>query len=62
MKFISSCRKQTQTSTPGSVTPTGTKSPKEVDGTKEAPVADATAVAEEIAETTQSLDISLKGK
>ena len=44
------------------VTPTGTKSPEEVDGAKEAPATEAAAVAEAIAETTQSLNIRLKGK
>ena len=40
------------------VTPTGTKSPKEVEGAKEAPGAEAKAVAV----TTQSLNICLKEK
>ena len=44
-----------------SVILTGTKSPEEVDRAKEAPVADATAVAVTIAETTQLLNIHLKG-
>ena len=41
------------------VTPTGTKSPEEVDGAEEAPVAEG---AESIGETTQSLNICLKEK
>ena len=44
------------------VTPTGTKSPEEVDGTKKVPAAEAAAVAMTIVETTQSLNICLKGK
>ena len=39
------------------VTPTGTKSLEEVDGAKEALAAEAAAVAEVVAETTQSLNI-----
>ena len=45
-----------------SVTPTGTKSPEEVDGATEAPMAEAMAVAEVIVETAKLLNIHLKEK
>ena len=44
------------------VIPTGTKSPEKVDGTKEAPGAEAAAVAVTISETTQLLYIHLREK
>ena len=53
---------QTLTPTLGPATPTGTKSQKEVDRAKRAPAAEATAVADAIAETTQLLNICLKEK
>ena len=56
------CPKQTLTPTMAPVTPTGTKSPEEVDRAKEALAAEAAAVTETIVETTQLLDICLKGK
>ena len=62
MKLILSCLKQILTPTLGPVTPTGTKSPEKVNGVKEAPAAEAAAVAEAITETTQLLKICLKEK
>ena len=44
------------------VIPTETKSLEGVDGAKESPAAEATAVAEAIVETIQSLNICLKEK
>ena len=57
-----SCLKQTLIPAMAQVTPTRTNSPEEVDGAKEAPVAEAAAVAVMITETTQSLNIRLKEK
>ena len=59
---MSSCLKKTLTPTLALVTPIGTKSPEEVDRVEETPVAEAAAVADAIMETTQSLNICLKGK
>ena len=62
MKLIFSCLKQIRTPIMAPVTPIGTKSPEEVDGAEEALVVDAPAVMEAIVETTQLLNICLKGK
>ena len=56
------CLKQILTPTMVPVIPTGTKSPEDVDRAKEALVAEGAVVAVTIAETTQLLDIHLKGK
>ena len=54
---------QTNTKTNnGSGNTNWTKSLEEMEGAKEAPVTEAAAVSELIAETTQSLNICLKGK
>ena len=57
MKLILLCLKQTLTPTLAPVTPTGTKSPEEVDRAKEALAAETAAVPQAIRATTQSLNI-----
>jgi len=57
-----SCLKQTPTLILVPVTPTRTKSSEEVDRAEEVPAVEAAAVAEAIEETTQLLNIRLKGK
>ena len=61
-KLILSCLKQTLTLILGPVTPTGTITPEEVDGVKEALTVEAAAVAEMIVERIQVLDIHSKEK
>ena len=60
--MISSCLRQTLTPTLGPVTPTGIKTPEEVDWVKEGLVVKATAVTEAIMEAAQLLNIHLNKK
>ena len=62
MNLILSCLKQTLTLAIILIIPTKIKSPEVVNGAEETPVAEVTAVAEEIAKTTQLLNICMKMK
>ena len=59
MKLISSCLKLTPTLT---MVRTGTRSPEEVDGAEEDPVAVTVVIAVTVTKTPQSQNIHLKGK